>query len=388
MNIERKTEEWRAAGLIDAETAARLVSHEQSRPQRPVVLWALAALGAATVALGLVAIIAANWEGISGPAKLAVDGVLLACLAGGIVLSEQRSRSLVTEVLVTLMYPFTMASLALVGQVYQLGSPPWQALTAWTLFTAPLVTLGRSRFLGVLWFAGVTLTYVTGFVALVEFLEGRVTEQVLENAATVVAYASPLLFLSFARLPFLVRQREVLMGAFASAAWLVVAGASVMMPVLWYEGRGERLQLGWAVLGTGVITVAWYLSLPWLLPRISSALRRGVGVLMAFSWLSASLALLLTRDDWPAVGAISQVLVLGGLAWLAAQARWLRLFHTLTALVALRLLVAYFEVFGSLMDTGLGLVTGGALALLMAWVWQKRIRDLPSELHTEDGHVA
>jgi uncharacterized membrane protein len=45
-----------------------------------------------------------------------------------------------------------------------------------------------------------------------------------------------------------------------------------------------------------------------------------------------------------------------------------------TAAIGVRLLIVYFEVFGSLLDTGLGLVTGGLLTLLLIWLWSRRRR--------------
>jgi uncharacterized membrane protein len=61
------------------------------------------------------------------------------------------------------------------------------------------------------------------------------------------------------------------------------------------------------------------------------------------------------------------------------------LFHALTALLALRILVVYFEVFGSLLDTGVGLVTGGLLTLLIAWFWQKKVRKLGQRAAVQTG---
>jgi uncharacterized membrane protein len=43
-------------------------------------------------------------------------------------------------------------------------------------------------------------------------------------------------------------------------------------------------------------------------------------------------------------------------------------------------LIVYFEVFGSLLDTGLGLVTGGLLTLLLIWFWARKRREFDREL--------
>jgi hypothetical protein len=42
-------------------------------------------------------------------------------------------------------------------------------------------------------------------------------------------------------------------------------------------------------------------------------------------------------------------------------------------------------VFGSLLDTGVGLLTGGVLTLLIAWFWQKKMRQLGRSVRAEEG---
>ena len=50
--------------------------------------------------------------------------------------------ALATDGLATVLWGFPLASIALVGQVYQLQSPLWQALLPWAVATTPLLLLG------------------------------------------------------------------------------------------------------------------------------------------------------------------------------------------------------------------------------------------------------
>jgi len=63
----------------------------------------------------------------------------------------------------------------------------------------------------------------------------------------------------------------------------------------------------------------------------------------------------------------------------------LRVFNALTGAIALRILAVYFEVFHSLLSTGLGLITGGALTLLLAWLWRSRALSLSRRLSGPPG---
>jgi uncharacterized membrane protein len=51
----------------------------------------------------------------------------------------------------------------------------------------------------------------------------------------------------------------------------------------------------------------------------------------------------------------------------------------------MRVLVIYFEVFGSMLSTGLGLVTGGLLTLLVAWLWHKQRSRLAGKMSAGEG---
>src|ERR1700712_2612214 len=117
MNLDQKLRRWREAGLIDEATSARIASHEANE-RRPLGMYAVIGLGASTVGLGLVSLVAANWEVIPAALKLGVDLALGVALALSIELAVRRHWRLAREALVTIFYAYTLASLALVGQIY------------------------------------------------------------------------------------------------------------------------------------------------------------------------------------------------------------------------------------------------------------------------------
>jgi hypothetical protein len=48
----------------------------------------------------------------------------------------------------------------------------------------------------------------------------------------------------------------------------------------------------------------------------------------------------------------------------------------------------YFEVFGSMLSTGLGMITGGVLTLLLAWLWKRKSPELATRLAVPGGSHA
>lgn len=386
MSLERKLARWREAGLIDEATRARIEAFEQA-DRKPIVLYALGVLGAGTVALGIVSIIAANWDAIPGRVKLACDLALGAALAGAAYVALERRRALAAEALITLLYGFTLASLALVGQVYQLGTPAYQALLLWSAATLPLVLLGHSRYLAALVTAGLATTHGAALDGLFEYIARRdgVNESVERNLIATVAFASPLVYVPLSRVPWLLRERPEYARTLGTLSWLAVLAGGFGLQFVWYADLDRGDTLTWALALTLLLTAALALSLPRLYPELPGTTRRALAATLGAGWLSFALGTGLPHGSVEFAGALLQIGWLALFAWIALQLGWLRAFNALTALIAVRVLVVYFEVFGSMLSTGLGLITGGALTLLIAWFWRRKTRDLASKLAPAGG---
>jgi len=86
---------WRAAGLIDAATAERILAFEreraarQSRADRPGLVEILIYVAAAIVAAGATLLAATNWDALAVAARIAVPGIAaLVTLAAGYALRQ------------------------------------------------------------------------------------------------------------------------------------------------------------------------------------------------------------------------------------------------------------------------------------------------------------
>jgi len=99
MDLSKKLSEWEQAGLIDAATRVRIETHEGSG-RRSLQLYALLGLGTVSVGLGVISVVAANWDGMSGATKLGADLLLAVALAAGTFVSWRRGMALASDVLV------------------------------------------------------------------------------------------------------------------------------------------------------------------------------------------------------------------------------------------------------------------------------------------------
>ena len=154
---ERKLNKWLDAGLIDSETAQRIRQYEAER-SRPVGLWSLIGLGALAIGLGIISVVAANWDDIPGMVRLTIHGLLMAAVAAAIFWLQPRKGFLglyVKDVLLFVLAVLGATFFGHLGQVYQTSSPLWQPLAMWLLLFSPLMLLaGRGWLISALWIAG------------------------------------------------------------------------------------------------------------------------------------------------------------------------------------------------------------------------------------------
>ena len=385
MNVERRLALWRSEGLIDDDTAGRIASYERAR-RAPAVFSILAAIGAGTAALGLVSIVAANWGAIPGRVKLGCDLAIGAALAIATARAALRGDFLATETLVTLFWGFALASIGLVGQVYQLATPLHRALLGWAATTTPLMLLARSRPVVGLAAFGWLAAQASGYEALFSWLYARVPAEVARNLVVVLLASAPLPWLILGRSPWVSREHPEHAKAAEAIGWRGLVAAGFVACFAWYQSRGAAPSLTWGLAGVGLVVAALVGLLRRRYPQWPSGQRNGVALALAIAWVALALAQAWQRPATPWVGALAQVAFLAALAWASVAGGQIPLFRSLTAALGLRILVVYFEVFGSLMSTGLGLLAGGLLTLLLVWLWRRQVGSVAGE--GGDGVVA
>jgi hypothetical protein len=373
MSVKRKLTEWHAAGLLSAEDAAGILQYEEQRQrQRPYLLYALGGLGALAVATGVLALVASNWDAIPPAVKLGADLLLVAALSAGLVRADAKHASWVRETLILLQYGVVLASIGLVSQVYHLGGEPYQALLVWSALTFFLMSRGRSAVLAGIWILGLKVT----FGAVLEKLEDTRALGLEEELVAGLAYLVPLTCLGLAGSERLARARPHLAGALRSFGWLELALAGSLGPLAFYsddaaDHPGQLLvAFVLAALATGVLIARAG-------PKGERATpaRRAVQAVLVAVLLASFLPFLLPHEEWPAAAALAFIAFWATVGWAGYTLRQLPVLNVATAMIGLRILIAYFEVFGSLLSTGLGLITGGLLTLLFTWLWVRKSKD-------------
>ncbi|MBC8069879.1 MAG: DUF2157 domain-containing protein [Deltaproteobacteria bacterium] len=365
MSLDPQLQRWVEAGLISVEQAQRIHAFEQ-HDERPTLLYAVAGLGGLAIAVGLISIVASNWDDIPGRVKLGLDLVLVAGLGAGIWRLEQRGPSWARETAIVALHGLVLASIALVGQVYQRGGEANEALAIWTVLTAMLMTRARSGLAAAVWLVGLQITWAVWAVWLAERWHA-------DELAAATVYWAPLVCLALAHVPAIRRLRPALADTLEAIGWMeLVLCATIGAFTLYADTSDGRWHETLPAAGiSAMLTVALALTL-----RIATSQR----LLLAVCLVLSHVPLLGLPGDLAVAAALAFVALWIVVAWAAHDARDARLLNLATAMIGLRIVAIYFEVFGTLLDTGLGLISGGLLTLGVVWLWAHKRKQFEQEL--------
>ncbi|WP_176594290.1 DUF2157 domain-containing protein [Sphingobium sp. EM0848] len=339
----------------------------------PVGLWAVVGLGVLTIGLGIVSVVAANWDAIPGETRLAIHfalmigcAVLLWCsLAGAAAKDGYCSDGLL----------FVAAVLGLtffghVGQVYQTSSPLWQPLLAWLIIFSPLLLLfGRGWPVAGLWLAGVigtTWSYADEYGL---WSWGRhMPQPAFPTLFWGLIGCPPMAVAAFAALirdrsdrPAFWRVLELL------AIATILIGLTIVIIVGQWDGRSHGMVGSVAIQSLALIGAAAAI----LSVRGARSGQAMAGILVVTAMVHFADALLLAmhgpiRGPW--IGALFFLILWGAVAGGALFARQRRLFQGAIALLAIRIIILSFELNDDLLGNGAGLILSGAFAMAVAWV--------------------
>lgn len=373
---ERKLRVWQSAGLIDAETAQAIRAFEAEN-SRPLVLWAVIGIAALSIGLGLISLIAANWDAIPLLVRLGAHFALLAGAAAVLWrLSQDHARPWREEALLFVFGVLGLTFFGHLGQAYQTTAPFWQPLTAWLVLFGPLFLLRGQGAPTALALMGILVFAVWDYGIWSRSGSLEVLRLALPTALPLVlAPVGAVLRRRGTRVHFWQRLEEL---GFAYG----LGGASLLAIIAGFErfNRGgdsaQMLQVIviWALAGFAAAAIIWR-ARPDPSGRAAASVLAGAAVILLLTWpLSGNqvIAALLFMALWALVG------------WMALQGQWRGVFQLAVTVLALRLIVLSFELEDDLLTSGLGLIAAGLLILGIAWAarWVARTYAPP---RAEDG---
>lgn len=364
MNLKARIDSWLDSGLITASQAAAISAHEAVRPKKSWVLLSVMLLGSFVLAVGVVSLIAANWDAIGGYTKLAADGLVLVALAYVLGRYYDDKNSLLFQIAHSLFIFLILASIGLIAQVYHLGGKTYEALSLWLVIVTPVAFFARNAFIPHLYAGSLLMTAISFMEAF-----GRADEEYL----IALVILTPFAFGTLAQLTAVLKGPASFALAFRRWFILTLLVASALTDVFFAEHRLYR-EFAAAALRNGVLTAAtvlFVLSLPLSWPRRDRVVLGFAGAVLVLAHF-----LLMGGMEDEVIGALVSLVIGSGIALLCVLRGRGRLFNAMVVLLGTRFLIVYFQVFGTLAMTGAGLVISGLLIMGAAFVgfkYQKRL---------------
>jgi len=360
----RRLKAWEAAGLVDATTAARIREWESSHAS-PVAMRAVIGIAALAIGLGLLSVIAANWDAVPGVVRLGVHFALMVALA--LWLWRQASTGgIAAEAGLFVLGMLGLTFFGHIGQVYQTDSPLWQPLTLWLVLFAPLMLLRGTGWLTALLLMAVLIMAAWTVMSWTMGLQPRLGA-VDETVRIVLAITAPVLLAALAAWAQRRSSRQGFWRRLAELALLYAAGGASIAAIAsadgpWRTDEGST-RLLWSVLIASGVTL--------LTALLVRAFRRDPeGRIVANLWLGLAAMPLLAYalSGSKIVAALLFMALWAGIAYTALRAGWRSAFQAAVGMIAFRLVLLSFELGGDLLTSGAGLIASGLLILGVAWL--------------------
>ena len=360
----RRLKAWEAAGLVDATTAARIREWESSHAS-PLAMRAVIGIAALAIGLGLLSVIAANWDAVPGVVRLGVHFALMVALA--LWLWRQASTGgIAAEAGLFVLGMLGLTFFGHIGQVYQTDSPLWRPLTLWLVMFAPLLLLRGTGWLTALLLMAVMIMAAWTFMSWTMGLQPRLGA-VDETVRIVLAITAPVLLAALAAWAQRRSSRQGFWRRLAELALLYAAGGASIAAIAsadgpWRTDEGST-RLLWSVLIASGVTL--------LTALLVRAFRRDPeGRVVADLWLGLAAMPLLAYalSGSKVVAALLFMALWAGIAYTALRAGWRGAFQAAVGMIAFRLVLLSFELGGDLLTSGAGLIASGLLILGVAWL--------------------
>lgn len=373
MRLEQKLKKWVEEGLIRSEQSDAILKFEETR-KTPYLYYSFIVLGVFVIGVGVIAIIAANWEELHDFVKLGA-GLSLLALVSGLAFWKRENPNLFT-VFTVLNSMLILGMIGLVSQVYHRGGEYYEAAALWCILNFLFLIATDSKTLLHLWLIGFQI-FLTGWIW---DQASMFSKPYWENYFFFCTIGFFTLWLGTERFSLESRKGSI----FLWAILFLLAGSSFFgfRPSYdyWYSSLDENKE-SWLQALKDYPWVYTWVRLAALIPGIflllktesfSKMQKRSFAVsLIAFFLLYFPLFFLHTMQETFLASVWNRILsmipsLLFVIFWLGIASAFRshkRIFDLAVAVIGIRFLYFYFDLFGTLTYTGFGLILSGLLII-------------------------
>ncbi|TQE80803.1 DUF2157 domain-containing protein [Leptospira noguchii] len=378
MRLEQKLKRWVDKGLIGSEQSEAILNFEENR-KSPYLYYSFLILGAVVIGIGVIAIIAANWEEIHDFVKLGFGLAVLALVAG--LGFWKRENSNLLTVFIILYSILIIGMIGLISQVYNLEGEYYQAAMLWCILSCLFLIATDSKTFLHLWILGFQI-FIIGWIQ--EYTLDH-PEHFGQNQSYWIQYFyySLMIFTGvwLVSEKFVLESRKNTLFFWAVIFWIVGTWSMSFFSNLTnsYNGSGIEDGIGyqfvWLIMICRLLILIPIFYLLVFNPEIDSNQKKSLGIgLVLFFLLCFPHPFRYIHSAEPTIGTHiwnysiqlfpSFLFLLFWLAIASAFRNHKRIFDLSLAIIGIRFLFFYFDLFGSLTYTGFGLIISGLLIII------------------------
>lgn len=377
-SIQKKLNQWLDAGVISQTQFETIHQFEDEQGSGWSWVHTFILLGAAIIGLGIISIIAANWSEIPDHIKLGADFALLGLLAIGIFFTSTHKNSVWSDGLVTTFIILCLASIGLISQIYHQGGEWYYALLFWALITLPIVLFTHHLIPSFIW---VVLAIPAISVSLHQVVYGDIPfdhEQLLPLTGvlflvllhqlshwhTLAQRININLFFCFQVSAILALIIIDLMRTFNEID-IEYTIHPVIYGLIFLTALSIVFNPNYKTLNRVLLLSVLALFIAYFEPTLLF----NEQTYFDYLWRETENVSLWQGDDFRAAVLTLTILFLYALH--AGNCGYRNSFNIVTLLIGVRFILLYFQAFGGLAATGIGLIISGSVIIAMTWIWLK-----------------
>lgn len=361
----KKLKEWMDAGIINQNIADSIQQYETTKKKGRFGN-GLVNLSIFAILVGVLSIIASNWQDIPGMVKIVVHVGINIIVGSFAVFADRRGKDIWREGATLALFGLTFTLIVLIGQVYQMtGSLP-NAMILWVVATTAFVwQMAKTHAVNAIW---VLVTSAALMSYLFQYLEK--SSDIVQFYGTLgMSVYLPLIFVWLGTSNILNAIKPVLKDILVrlGSVWLLV-GASAGL-AFWGYGFNKYFNDCFVIMAvglSGMVAHAMYHNFY----KDNETLKIGA-LFVAISFCLMCFSGFIPGGPVPVLSALLFIGYWVFIGWIGQKLDIQRLVSISIFIIAIRIFAVYIELFGTLLTTGFGLIASGLIMLGLIYAARK-----------------
>jgi len=373
LGLQQKLTHWCNAGIITSSQVEAIQSYESGHAKTGW-RYGLIFLAVLAIGVGFALIVASNWDAISWQIKLGLHAVINLGLALWLINRYDRiSRNIAPDMVdvpleigIFFLWVLVLTFMALNGQIFQLSGTAEELLRVWFWITAPMIAwFARSKYI-LTPFAALLGFYV--FYEIDHFIR-LIYQHELNWLNYAYAVFIPVLF--FCAGSELQRHHvKLLLGRIfimLATVFAILAASTMASFTRWYVPESDMVMRTLPYALMLAILIIGFIHPRFILPEQKTR----------FQLLLFAGGIILLPGILPFANTVFSALLFTalwlGVGYYGKRENEVKLVDLCVVLIAIRIYVAFWELFGTMLQTGVGLIAAGVILLCFIYA-SNRIR--------------